>query len=312
MPTQPFKQILNRNMSEVLLRPIIEVASPALQEAVNYATNAYERCRASEKGTLKEAVPVLASYLHVIQMTDSIEVLISNGCASPAHLLLRSSFEGKLSIEYILEKESAKRAMAWLVKEILDMIESYGKFVSISDQPDSQLQPPPSDMIEEINRQINNLRATLNRPDYADIYSEYQNLKRRSRRTPEWYSLFSGPRNLRELSEHLDQVPEYEVLYRSWSRLSHAGGTSHISLPLEDGTVFLGKIRNPLPLVNISGQALTFLLDATLAFIKEYRPAELTSFWKWHDKELKGLHVELIRLELGELDWSYKKFVGPP
>ncbi len=80
-------------------KPLIEKASPALQEAINYATTVYERCRTSKKGSTEEAFPVIALYLHIIQMTDSIEVLVSNCCPTPANLLLRSSFEAKLSLQ---------------------------------------------------------------------------------------------------------------------------------------------------------------------------------------------------------------------
>jgi len=54
-----------------------------------------------KRGELDESYPVLASYLHIIPMTDSIEVLISNGRGAPASLLLRSAFEGKFTVGYI-------------------------------------------------------------------------------------------------------------------------------------------------------------------------------------------------------------------
>lgn len=105
MPTKPLDTVLDRDIPKVQAKPLIDVASPALQEVINYATNAYERCRLSKKGLRDEAFPVIALYLHTIQMADSIEVLISNCCGSPVIPLLRSLFEAKLSIEYILEKK---------------------------------------------------------------------------------------------------------------------------------------------------------------------------------------------------------------
>lgn len=108
IPTQSFKPLLSRDEVKVIAKPAIDIASPVLQETINYATHAFERCRTSKKGSLEEAFPLLASYLHIIQMTDSIEVLISNSCGAPADLLLRSSWEAKLAIEYILEKRNGK------------------------------------------------------------------------------------------------------------------------------------------------------------------------------------------------------------
>ena len=130
MPTESFAPILDRDTAIVSAKPIIDLASPILREAVNYATNAFARCNSSKKGNLEEAYPILASCLHVIQMIDSIEVLISNGCAAPVELLLRSTFEGKLTIEYILEKrsKSKKRAFAWLGMCVIDEIKLHERF----------------------------------------------------------------------------------------------------------------------------------------------------------------------------------------
>jgi len=208
MPTESFKPILDRDTAIELAKPIIDLASPILKEAVNYATNVYARCSSSKKGRLYEAYPVLASYVHLIQMADSIEVLISNGCAAPVELLLRSAFEGKLTIEHILEKrsKSKKRAFSWLCKRVIDEIELHERFspshpkskefkaIYENDQLGKQREFP---FLPEVSEVVDRLKNNLKQSEYAEVYSEYQ--KRRAKtRYPEWYSLYEGPKNLRE------------------------------------------------------------------------------------------------------------------
>ncbi len=318
MPTQPFEPLLNRDISKVIPKLIIDIASPVLQETVNYATNLYQRCQTSRKGSADEAFPVFASYLHVIQMTDSIEVLISNGCGAPAALLLRSSFEGRLTIEYILERKSKNRANAWLVKNIIDQIETFETFIPSNPkgqefrktyEKDGLSQtgelPSPPNLPETINKLKNNLK----RPEYTEIYSEFKRLKEKGIRYPEWYSLYNGPRNLKELAQHLHQGSTYQVLYRSWARMSHVSDASHLTLPLEDGISVLGPIRNPMHIVRIATTALSILLETTQSMLKEYRADEMVSFRSWYSKEVQERHVALVNMEIGEVNWFNKTFV---
>lgn len=318
MPTQPFEPLLNRDMSKALLKPIIDIASPVLQETVNYATNLYQRCQTSQKGRPDEAYPVLAAYLHVIQMTDSIEVLISNGCGAPANLLLRSAFEGKLTILYILERKSKNRANAWLVQNILDHIEALetrdpsnpkAKEFREANEKDilSQIVGLPS--LPNLPETINKLKESLKRPEYAEIYTEYKRLNKEGKKYPEWYSLYNGPRSLKALAQHLHQDDIYDFLYSSWSRISHMKDSAHLTLPLEDGTSVLGPIRNPMHIVHIATFALSMLLETTLSVMKEFRADENVSFRNWYGKEVREKHAALVDMEIGELKWFDKTFV---
>ena len=62
-----------------------------------------------------EDLAVLVLYLHIIEMTDGIEALVSRQRPTPAELLLRSSWEALLYIEYIVEKDAdyTRRSLAW-------------------------------------------------------------------------------------------------------------------------------------------------------------------------------------------------------
>jgi hypothetical protein len=316
MPTQAFEPLLNRDMSKVLPKPVINIASPVLQEIINYATNLYQRCQTSRKGSSDEAYPVLASYLHVIQMIDSIEVLVANGCGAPANLLLRSAFEGKLTIMYILERKSKNRANAWLVKNIVDQINTFENMYKSKDlSKESQhtftvpniIGKPSS--LPELQEVVNKLKNSLAKPEYAEIYSEYKRMNKEGVKYPEWYSLYNGPRNLRALAKHLHQDDIYDHLYSSWSRISHMSDAAHLTLPLEDGTSILGPIRNPMNIIHSATFALSILIETTQAMLKEYRADEMTSFLKWYEKDVRQRHLALVNMEISHLAWFNEKFM---
>jgi len=190
------------------LKKIIEIASPLLQEEINYATNAFQRCQESSKGAPDEDLPVLVSYLHVIEIIDGIENLIRNSCSGPIIPLLRSAFEALITIDYILEADYSRRAFAWLVCYIYERLSQYELFDPsspkskefstnlASDEVSDYFKPAPS---LDPSKAIINLKSLLNTQNYKVANCEYQSPKTKRKRKPQWYSLFGGPSNLRDL-----------------------------------------------------------------------------------------------------------------
>lgn len=54
MPTKQFEPLLYRELRKVEAKKVIEIASPLLQEEINYATNAFQQCQASSTGAKGE------------------------------------------------------------------------------------------------------------------------------------------------------------------------------------------------------------------------------------------------------------------
>jgi hypothetical protein len=317
MPTEPYKPILDRDLTKI--KPFSDKISPVLQEVINYATQFYQRCQISKECKGDETYPVLALYLHIIQMADSIEVLISNGCSEPANLLLRSSFEAKLSISYILEKNVSQRSISWMVKNIIDQIKQlerhdpsspkYKEFKETLSQ-DKLGNIDEFQKIPDISERITKLKEALTKPDYAEAYAEYQALRKRNRGVhPEWYSLFDGPKNLRELAKYFKQGLVYETLYAYWSRISHVSDALHLTMPLEDGDSVLGPIRNPINSINIGTTILSQLIESIQLLMMKYRPYESNKFYKWWRTDIRERHFELMGLSIGQLNWFDKTFI---
>jgi hypothetical protein len=129
MPTNPHQGVLYREMSVTQARVMIDIVSPLMQ-VVNYATKAFIRAQAEATGNLDEDVPIFVLYLHMIEMTDAVQVLLAQSCASAAILQLRSEFQALLSIEYLLQSAAdyAQRSLSWVVFNVHDMLNSLEYF----------------------------------------------------------------------------------------------------------------------------------------------------------------------------------------
>jgi len=301
MPTKQFEPLLYRELRKIEAKEVIEIASPLLQEEVNYATHAFQRCQASSTGTKDEDLPLLVSYLHVIEMTDGVEVLISQSCPIPAIPLLRSSFEALLTIDYILEADYQRRAFAWLVcyvherlnqYEMLDHSHPRGKEFSAALEADEISEYFKLPSFPNLAQAIQNLESLLiDNPNYQVADLEYQRLK--SRRKPNWYSLFGGPPDLRQLARHLNRGAQYDILYRHWSQISHAGDLSRFLTKTSEGSPAFKPLRNPEELKHISVMASSFILGATKKILGKFRAGEMASLGRWYVREARKRHVVL-------------------
>lgn len=313
MPTESYKPILDRNlMRDLPPRNPIYDSTATLREAVNYATNAFHRREESKRGRKEESLPVLVCFLHMIQMSDAIEVLLSSGCGPSASVLLRSSFEAKLTVEHILERDSKRRGYSWLVCYVLNEIKALERFGS----PDFRdalssagLGGTPADEIDNLPVVIEQLKSALVRPGYTEAYSEYQKLRtaRKGSRI-EWYSLYDGPSTIRGLAKRLNQEALYDILYSSASRVTHGQDINHLLFPMKDEPSVFAHLRNPLKILPAVGNALTFLLATTFLMLREFRSGE-ASFRNWYQSEMMGRGLSVVEHELGQLQWYRRMFI---
>jgi len=303
MPTDPLESILYRDFAKVQAKEIIDLACPLLQELANYATNALVRCASSAKGQANEDLAVLFLYRHVIEMTDGIEVLISQSCAIPAIPLVRSSFEALLSIEYIAESDSkyVTRSLSWLASyartrlrlyESLDPSTDMGQQFRESLQKDKTIQhfamPDPG----KTQKAIANMKKLLARTQFEIIEQEFGRLKSSKKGQPEWYSLFGGPSNLRDLARHLKRHAQYDFLYRVWSRTTHAQDFSPFIERTCEGQGTIRGLRDPSGLKDVANFGSYFTLEATRTMLKRFRPGE--GIAPWYLKEVRPRYVRLF------------------
>ena len=294
MPTEPLKSILDRELSRAEAKEVIELASPLLQELVNYSTHALARCAASKtlSGREDEDMAVLALYRHITEITDGIEVLVSQSCSAAALPLLRSSFEALLAIEYILENDTdyVQRSLSWVVGYVHKRLEMYERLDASTDRgrearrffdkdkTASKIQFPPATDIQE---RMANLEKMLTKPHLQPIEAEYNKYRK-----PRWYTLFGGPTNLRMLADHVRRGGQYEILYREWSTTAHAQDFLPFMARTSKGERAIGRLRDTRDLRQIGSFASSFALDATRQVLNKYRPGE--NLATWFKREVQG------------------------
>ncbi len=309
MPTDPLQSILYRDLAKVAAREVIERSSPLLTELVNYGTNALVRCTSSVHDEPNKDLAVLFLYRHMIEMTDGVETLISAACPRPAIPLLRSSFEAWLGILYILEEDYDRRSLAWLAHyarvriashELYDVTSEKGKAFAQAVRADPYtrgmlMRQETSARAREV---IERMRGLLALPQMSEVEAEYTRLRGPKNRHPEWYELWGGPHNLRDLAEHLKKLGMYDLLYRRWSRVSHAHDFEVFLKGTNEGAV-MRPLRDPGAVAEdvreVAQFASSFMLDATRRLLKRFRPRE--DLGPWYVREVRPRYLQLLKKE---------------
>jgi hypothetical protein len=295
----------------VTAEPITEIASPLLQELVNWGITAFRRCEveaaqwaADKKTEPNEDAAALLLYRHIIEMVDGIEVLVVRSCGTAAIPLVRSEFEASISLSYILSDDAAyvQRSLSWLVSEVHAGIKE-GRTLEPGTPSGQQYAQRyadefgrviPSTPNAGIAAEIQKKEQALQGAQLAPIEAEYQRMKK-GERVPEWFSLFGGPRNRRELAEQLGRGTEYQLLYGDWSGLGHANEV-HRYLSIEKGQQMHEPVRRPTELKQISLFAAVWLLRASRQMVDKFRRDE--NMTPWYEREVKALFHKLRQLDV--------------
>lgn len=168
---------------------------------------------------------------HVAEELDAASVLVGKGCTSPCRSHLRSAFEAELSLRYILETDVERRAIAYIIKHAKDRIRGINRIDRNSDygvQARKQMDEISLEVLNSIptfdyESSRNRIEQVLNREDYVEVHTEWKRTKAQSKRKPNWYALFDGPKSIRDLALHMDRGYWYDFLYSDWSNHLHAG-----------------------------------------------------------------------------------------
>jgi hypothetical protein len=309
MATQPFEKLLNRDFAKVAAKDVIEIASPLLKELLNHATQAFQRCQVSldrledsgEADVGQHLAPFML-YQHLIEMTDGVEVLISNSCSGPTLPLLRSTLEALLSLEYMLKEDYKIRSLSWFCLYVHERIEAYElldpatsrgqKFKTTLEREGDTIVPNPG-----LSQNADKLRRMLGN-ELSSIETEYQNQKKRK---PNWYSLFKGPANVRELAVHLNKLRYYDTLYSRWSSTMHATDASRFLTRTSGGKAGFHPLRYPASLKDYAWLSATFMVLATGLMVQKFRPGEDLSRWYKEEVQEKLDYLRQVKIKMNTI-----------
>ena len=248
-----------------------------------------------------EAVVLLG--LHVVEVTDSIAVLIRHCCVSPAKNLLRSQMEAMFGIEYIAKSDSERKAIQYLVAHAHARIDWYRKLDPTAEtgkQLNAQLRKDSTfnelKIVElDTTANVDNLRNMLGRHEYADVETEWQRVRQQRQGQIWWYSLFDGPKRIEDLATAVGDHAWYEILYRIYSGEVHATNaieSLHATHETRKGAY--QPLRYPTDLPTVAQFAASMAVRTYSCLIRMLCPNEWQSFAGWYLSEVQPVYNSLL------------------
>jgi hypothetical protein len=275
---------------------------------VNKACTIFELCQSNGTGDQDEDLPLLFTLLHLIEMGDAVEILLSASSVHPAKLQLRSMLEASLTIEYILRADSKRRSFAWLVTRAHRHISIYESMSPNTNSGRDLRRLLSDDDIQmnldalpqkDLDGAIDNLRNLLKNPNYAEGDAEYRRV-RQKRANPEWYSLYGGPVTIRELSVRLNKLGSYQFLYKTWSEIMHGGDAGRYLTRTSSGKAAINALRNPKDLLQVAHLAISFLLDPMRLLVLKFARNE--SLKRWYIDEIQEGYRRLTTIKINVVE----------
>jgi hypothetical protein len=277
-----------------------------VEKVVDYGGNVLAGQASSHQ---EEYLPVILAYRHALELLGAVATLIRASGVNPCKILLRSVFESLLTIEYILEKQTTKRGMAFLVCHIHNKMKLYqnlepntqaGRQYQQSIKADKFIGSVRLDILPNAPALRANLEKCLTRKVYAQAAAEYQDLKRSTKkRSVQWFEMFGGPKNIRELADYLRVGGCYGTLYRFWSGAVH--GTDLIDEAISGeahGKAAVLQINIPREAQNLAIMSVCFGLEMHRKIIKKVLRKPLAEYRTWYTKHIRPAFVALSQQQV--------------
>jgi hypothetical protein len=281
--------VIDRAGSKAAIARVAAIAEPLLVELVNFGSATLARWAALP--TLKEPdLALIFTYRHLIDLTDAIQILISDAASSPARLQLRAAFEAFLTIRWVTKGDTERRAYAFLVRDALAQISYLERLRELKERPG------PSAWIDA---SISKLEQRLERPGWREVHADFVAIKAASaskrnkkRWWPPWYSVYGGPADLAGLAVRCDSSYDYDLLYRSWSDVSHSTDITWQMNP--DSS--LRRLRSPLHLKLTAMLPAEFVSKATKSVARHLGVPSAREQADWYVEEVQGRLATLEEL----------------
>jgi len=319
MKIKEINDLLPREQEEDLTSLLTKFSS-LIDDAVNFGTHLM-KWDADKKRAGDENLPPLLFLRNILELSDAISILVRNSSIDPCKILLRSLLENVFGLEYLLENETEKRSLAYIVWHTHKDLKVYEKLNSSTPTGKQFKKEIEKDkLVQNANNYFDgpklsaakqNAEDMLRLPKYVPIENEYQLTNKRVK-NPHWYSLFNGPYNVEKLAKHLNLHASYEILYRNYSGNVHSTSIFQKKLvPNSDGTVAIIQIRYPEDAQSITQNTLNLLLLAYLIYFKERVPEKNQDFKNWYN-QFRTPYQELatkefIKIKYGSRDATWLK-----
>lgn len=238
MPTQPEVLVLDRDISIEQIKGYLVTINPLLVEILNYSTEILTNSlrsleRNNDKRVDVNVAPILL-FLHGMEMLDAEQVLISHSCLSAANIILRSHFETLLSLRFLFDDPAQyeRRSLVWQIWaeknhqknfRYLRTTSLYLEEWEKAKKTDIFIGGIPIAYFPRLSVSIQEkLELFLQKPKNKEISEEIDRQKKKNHLLKNWFSIDSGPRNIRDLASKMNCEATYLLLYNQISSLAHS------------------------------------------------------------------------------------------
>ena len=291
MPTIAPRAVYDPDDSKAQLKPFTDIAVPLLKEVLNYGLALFARCCIRPEGG-DENLAILFTYRHLLEMLDSVLIQIAECSPAPAALQLRAMFEALLTLEYIISDKSKtrQRALAYLYQVERQRKAFYLTLDPSTPQAKALLEYISSDpysndfkpvQVPDLAERLQEIEDLVGTPDFQVIANEYRRTRKTLKRKPHWYSLYDGPKSIKDLAQLLKRGASYAFLYRGWSERTHSVDAIDRILTHDSAGPSARPLRDASELNSTIDFAIKFSIDAARWLIRYYRPDEEPAFAKW-------------------------------
>jgi hypothetical protein len=154
----------------------------------------------------------------------------------------------------------------------------------ISDDPYSG--DHKSIQVQDLKERLKEIDDLISTPDFQAIAEEYRRVRKTRGGKPNWYSLYDGPRTIKDLARFLKRGASYAILYKGWSERMHSVDAIDRILTHDSSGPSARPLRDATELNSTVDFAITFAIDAARCLIRYYRPEEELAFAKWLANEI--------------------------
>ena len=277
--------------------------SCSIEGLVNFGTTIIE-WDLNSKSLNDEDLPAILFLRNFIEQIDSISLLIKNSSIEPCKSLLRTGLENYFYLSYLLETDTYNRSMSFLTWNAINNNKNLSRLIPTTPEykeleklflKDAQMkeQKPVTHPNAEQLLQIG--YSLLSTPKYESFKTEYERTKKKIKKTPSWYSLFDGPKNIKELSEYLNHHILYDGFFRYWSSSIH--GTNIIQGKISgdvNDQLEISLIRNPKYAADITKNCFNISIMAFDKYIKNRIPLKHQDFLTWY------ISIQQFFLQIGK------------
>jgi hypothetical protein len=307
LPTVPWRELLDPDRARRDAVEEIDLACPLLREIASFGTHAFAYCAQPEPPRPDEALAPLRLYEHVIEMTDAIEILLREACATAAAPLLRSQWEANLQLVFMTAQGDrfGDAALVWYIvaaRETIASMRQHVDHVGVQKRRKKKrksLGPSKDDVFVagEARKRIEKIESGLQRPHLAAL-AEIA--------THPWYDAFGGGSSIEQLAAALrriegsgnyDRLRAYGIIYRGASKIVHASDFDRM-LKRTEGAVALEPIRSGAADVRrVASLCAGFALESTMAIVHRMRPELRQDLAAWYVKEVQDSYLQVSGAE---------------